>query len=221
MTWASPASMFSAILTTFLPSTRTSACVSKPDLGSTTRPFLISNIIFQLSILLQPINWGLALRYKVSIGFWKRLAAKKTTIGRQGTRMGTLNNGMLWIGNQSFLLTSIATPKYKDNRSILLIENLNHSICKWFPNLTGMPICLTSGNRQTGIKQAQPMKLNHERVSDPNLPLTPWEYFSKTEEQEGYQVLRRIVLGLDEAHDKGPDQELPPALLQMESPTRH
>ena len=31
-------------------------------------PFLISNIIFQLSILLQPINWGLALRYKVGIG---------------------------------------------------------------------------------------------------------------------------------------------------------
>ena len=38
---------------------------------------------------------------------------------------------------------------------------------------------------------------------------------------KGYQVPRRKVPVLDEAHDKGPDQGLPPALLQTESPTRH
>ena len=38
---------------------------------------------------------------------------------------------------------------------------------------------------------------------------------------KGYQVPRRKVPVLDEGHDKGPDQGLPPALLQTESPTRH
>ena len=83
--------MFSAILTTFCHQQEHQLAYPKPDLGSTTRPFLISNIIFQLSIFTSTNQLGIGLEIQGRHWLLKKACCQKKHDRPTKTQMGTFS----------------------------------------------------------------------------------------------------------------------------------
>ena len=70
------------------------------------------------------------------------MAAEKSTVCRERTRMSGHQHQMLWIVDHLFFPLRRTAPEDKDHRSILLCEYLDRCIGKLFPADFLVGICL-------------------------------------------------------------------------------
>ena len=69
-------------------------------------------------------------------------ASEKSPVRRQWAWMRCCQDQMLWIGQHRYLALCRSSPQHVYNRSVLGIHSLDDCICKLFPAMSLMGICL-------------------------------------------------------------------------------
>ena len=108
----------------------------------------ISNFLPSLFIDCGPINpfYTICLQEGVRLAKW--LAAEKSPIGRQRTRMRGFQNQMFGIGKHPAFHLCRSPPQDKDDRSVLFVQHTYRCIREFFPTNTLMRVCLVCTHSQ-------------------------------------------------------------------------
>ena len=80
-----------------------------------------------------PVNGRLAMGSQKFVTFGKMPASEEAPVSRKGTGMGRFQNQVIGIVQEFLLLLGRPSPEHKDHGAVLVIEDPDGSIGKFFP----------------------------------------------------------------------------------------